>query len=213
MWMFFLMTQPEERERTREWFWFLACSMLAVQGQYAEVLKGLKNVEADNSGVIYSPKRFVHAGHWTVNDIARHFNHCGLRTRDANTLFNQFAINWIRELREPPSEPDWSKVPAPIAIVERRTAQQKRKDYRKAQERERRGGRGDTWGEGSGDAPVIYVDPPPTGEATTPLETAPAAEAPPQPQEAPASSSNVDATGTGSSQGGPMNLDEDQSRM
>jgi hypothetical protein len=185
--------------------------MLAVQGRYAEVLKGLKNIEIDNCGVHYNPQRFVHAGHWTINDVARHFNHCGLRTRDANTLFHQFAANWIWELSEPPSEPDWSKVPAPLPIVEWRTIQQKKKDRKKERDRSRREGRGDTWGEGGNNAPIVYVDAPPAGEPPTVM---PPATAPPPSQEAPANPTSGDLIDfTGSSQGRPMNLEEDGSRM
>ncbi|KIL57755.1 hypothetical protein M378DRAFT_16054 [Amanita muscaria Koide BX008] len=102
VWLFLLMTQPEAKEGTSLWFWYIACLLFAEQGKYTEVLKSL-NITHRNDDYTYCPQRFVHAGHWTIGDVASHFYNCGLRPKDANTLFFHFTSSWIGKLDKPPT--------------------------------------------------------------------------------------------------------------
>ena len=107
------MTQPEKREGTVTWFWYLACMMFSERGRYTTALQERHVDPQGNEDSQYRPQRFVHAGHWTRGEIAHHFYWCGLQTKDANTLFHDYTNHWLGKLDSPPQEPDWSRVPAP----------------------------------------------------------------------------------------------------
>ena len=94
VWMFLKMTQTEERERTTKWFWYLSCLLFSKRGQYDEVLK-TQGLSRNREGRIYAPWRFVHAGKWTTVHIAKHFYNCGLRSKQANTMFYKYAGRWL----------------------------------------------------------------------------------------------------------------------
>lgn len=121
VWLFLIMTQPEERERTVEWFWYLACALFSRRGEFDEVLRGF-NRNGNDEGRNYTPWRFVHKGRWSVEELANHFYNCGLRSRQANTLFYEFAMRWMSRLSAPPAEPDWDALPAPRELYDRTKA-------------------------------------------------------------------------------------------
>jgi hypothetical protein len=164
IWLFLLMTQPEEREGTRYWFWYLACLMLSRRGHFGEILDGLPNTQPNHSVLWYQQERFVHLGEWTMKDIALHFHRCGLKTRDANTLFHNFASAWMTGQDAEPMTPDWSRVPAPRQIM----------DHCNTQRRQRRN-QGvacslnliDPMPWGVEPTPITYTEDPPSGEIPT----------------------------------------------
>jgi hypothetical protein len=166
VWMFLLMTQPETREGTIDWFWYSACLLFGRRGQYTEALTSLKlshNIEDSP----YVPQRFVHAGHWTTNDLARHFHSCGLRTKDANTLFFDFASGWLGRLDQPPKEPNWNRVPVPRNVESRGKAHKRRKESQKRnRERAALGSISGNWGAPEAPVPtqIQYDESPPLGE-------------------------------------------------
>ena len=77
VWMFLTMTQPEEQERTREWFWYQACLMFSDRGRFQQILQDL-NIPRDARMTPYVPRRFTHHGRWTQQELAWFFNECGL---------------------------------------------------------------------------------------------------------------------------------------
>jgi hypothetical protein len=119
VWMFLKMTQPEERERTVEWFWFTACRLFTKRGEYEEILGGLK-LHGNTDDRVYAPFRFIHVGEWTTSHLAQHFYYCGLRSEQANTLFYEFAMHWMENLPVQPRSPDWSRVPHPRQLTLRK---------------------------------------------------------------------------------------------
>ncbi|KIL55375.1 hypothetical protein M378DRAFT_17998 [Amanita muscaria Koide BX008] len=165
VWLFLLMTQPKAREGTVNWFWYLACMMFSRRGQYTQVLKDLQMDPQGNEGFSYSPKCFVHAGHWSTNDLACHFYRCGLRPKDPNTLFHDFGSSWIGKLDLPINEPDWSKVPTPREVEVRPNANQRKKwKVKKQRDRLAQGFVAGEWGVPNSTA-IRYNEPPPLSEA------------------------------------------------
>ena len=79
---------------------------------YDETLKGLR-LNRNNEGRYYSPWHFIHVGEWSVEDLAWHFYNCGLRLKQANVLFYEFARNWLGKLSAAPEMPDWAHLPTP----------------------------------------------------------------------------------------------------
>jgi hypothetical protein len=130
VWMFLKMTQPEERERTVKWFWYLSCLLFSKRGQYDEVLRD-RGLNGNDEGRFYTPWRFVRAGEWAIEHIAEHFYHCGLRSKQANTIFYEFASLWLGELTTPPEAPNWSQIPTPLALFDRTKAKKAAKTQRR----------------------------------------------------------------------------------
>src|SRR6266704_125867 len=122
VWIFLKMTQPEERERTVGWFWYSSCLLFSKRGDYDETLRGL-GLNRNDEGRYYSPWHFIHVGEWSVEDLAWHFYNCGLRSKQANVLFYEFARNWLGKLSAAPKMPDWAHLPTPWELFNRKKAQ------------------------------------------------------------------------------------------
>ena len=89
-WLFLKMTQPEEREGTIKWFWYSSCLLFLKRGEYDEVLRGL-HLNRNDDGRIYSLWHFIYAGQWSMEDLAKHFYNCSLRSKQANVLLFEFT--------------------------------------------------------------------------------------------------------------------------
>ena len=148
----------------------------------------------------YLPQRFVHASRWTIHDIARHFHVCGLRTRDANTHFREFANAWLNGLSHQPVEPAWDQVPVPIANDFTEPASSRKNKNRKLKKATIALNIHSHWpeaGQSTHQNPVVYDDsPPPYTED-------------PQPQQEAYDSTAVEVD----EEDTPMSLDQDASRM
>jgi hypothetical protein len=211
VWLFLWMTQPQVREGTSRWFWYVSCLLFSERGRYLEALQASNIGSHSNDGCLYSPERFVHAGHWTVNDVARHFHKCGLREKDANTIFFDFATRWIGRLEEPLNEPTWNKVPAPREIEFRyKIAQRARQSKRRTREEEPVQSSSGRWG--TAVPPVQYDEPPPSGDG--PPQEANAIQ-PPQSEESRQETTNPMQVDPAPSPPGedPKDLSDDPSRM
>ncbi|KIL56155.1 hypothetical protein M378DRAFT_17330 [Amanita muscaria Koide BX008] len=205
------MTQPEKREGTIEWFWYIACLLFGQQGQYTKALMSL-NLSHNIKDILYVPWHFVHAGCWTMNDLACHFHSCGLRTKDANTLFFDFTCGWLGRLDQPPKEPNWNKVPVPHNIESRGKAHKQKKDFQKCNcEKAALESFSGNWGVPGAPVPtqVQYNESPPLGEAPQlgANKTAPPTGKEPQPE------ANTPMSVDPPAGGNPDSLEEDLSQM
>ena len=125
------MTQPEYVEGTVEWFWYTSSLLFARMGEYDEVLRGIGR-NGNDEGRNYSPWRFIHAGQWATEDLAFHFYNCGLRSKQANTLFHHFCERWLEGLSTTPEMPDWKYLPAPRELFNRTKAHKVTKRLKRA---------------------------------------------------------------------------------
>jgi hypothetical protein len=202
-WLFLIMTQPDEREGTRLWFWHLACLLFEEMGRYRQTLMQLGINLSEITDVPYIPRRFVHQGMWTQADLARHFYECGLRNRDANTHLSTFSRHWLEEHPEPPMEPNWGEVPAPHAIQSRASVQ----TVRNRRRRQLLPLAGEDWHDAD---LMVYDQAPPMGDLPQPEEMD---QAPPQGVTAQPQVEANDAIVVEPDDEAPMNLEQDTSRM
>ncbi len=118
------MTQPDPVEGTVDWFWGLACAMLEERGRFTEIISD--KYEMSDPPPSYVPKRFIHEGEFNARHVAYHLYACGMASRDANTHFFDFAVNY-RKHHPSVTEPAWTNVPAPVPHTPRPTLTQRRK--------------------------------------------------------------------------------------
>jgi hypothetical protein len=133
-WLFITMTQPEEREGTRQWFWFLACRMFAEEGRFNQLHRDL-GVPMVSQMTPFRPKRLIHRGRWAEEELVKHFCEYGVRGHDIGSYLRAFSDLWLQDLSNPPEEPDWSKVPEPCdaqARVSTQLARNRRRQCRLA---------------------------------------------------------------------------------
>jgi hypothetical protein len=82
-------------------------------------------------GIRYIPRRLqTPAAGFRINDLVEHFIKCGLRPRDAEMIFRDFASHYLAHILQA-AEPNWSKMSPPPALTSRCTVKERVKLRRK----------------------------------------------------------------------------------
>ena len=122
-WLFLAMTQLDQEPAVIDWFWWMACRIFAEEGTFNKAMAKhpLPNLE----GILYIPQRLITpAIRFDTNKLVKHFIKCGLRPRDVEILFRDFASLYLTQAPLP-YKPNWSKVLLPPALTLRGTIKER----------------------------------------------------------------------------------------
>jgi hypothetical protein len=129
VWLFLAMTQPEQEAAVVDWYWWATCHIFIDVETFNRAMGEcpLPTLE----GICYIPRRLqTPATGFKINDLVEHFVKCGLRPRDAESIFRDFASHYLAHIPQA-SEPNWSNVSPPPAATSRCTVKERVKLRRK----------------------------------------------------------------------------------
>jgi hypothetical protein len=124
----------EQEAAVVDWYWWAACRIFIGVETFNRAMgeHPLPTLE----GIRYIPRRLqTPAAGFKINNLVEHFVKCGLRPRDAESIFRDFASHYLAHVPQA-SEPNWSNVSPPAATSRRMVKERvklRRKEFKAMQ--------------------------------------------------------------------------------